>query len=228
MKALTYREFMELAKQNYCKGGMVYDGEGFPEGYLTEYSIKKMRESGVINYTGDNDLVGGSLTHYEDHRFVDTGKGEFDFVENHKASNIRFDENGNPIPSKQGKISKLVQKVSNALADRMVIKTQDEILVPLDQIEESIYSFTNAQDHLQGSYRNMERAMDSLERIWSGAAQLAMRYQWNSIYGNISQADEKMEDAINELKVTLRLFSQSEQKLTSSFIAMDSGESPFA
>lgn len=211
-----------------CDGGMVYDGQGFPPGYLTEYDINRLRESGVINYTGDNDVVGGLLVHYEDHRFVDTGKGMLDIAENHIASNIIFDENGNPIPSKQGLISKAAEMISTYAASQMVIATQDEILVPLEEMENSIASFVSAQDHLQGSYKNMERAMDSLERVWSGVAQLAMRYQWHTIYGNISKADEKMEDAINELRVTLNLFKQNEQNVSSSFAALDTGESPFA
>jgi len=214
------------SQMDNCTGGTVYNGQGFPAGYLTEYEINRLKESGVINYTGERDVVGGLLVHYETHVFVDTNT--LNVVENHELSSIEFDKDGNPIPSKQGIISKAFEQVSNIVASRTVIATQDEILVPVDEMQDSISSFKNAQDHLQNSYRNMERAMDALEHVWSGVAQVAMRYQWHTIYGNISKADEKMDDAIDELRATLQLFTQNEQNTSSSFAALDFGESPFA
>ena len=186
------------------------------------------KESGVTNYTGEHDVVGGLLVHYEEHIFVETDKSMFDVGGNHELSSIEFDKDGKPIPSKQGIISKAAETISNYVASKTVIAKQDEILVPLDQMRDSIAGFTNAQDHLQNSYRNMERAMDALEHVWNGVAQAAMRYQWHTIYGNISQADAKMEDAIDELRATLELFTDNEQNTSASFAALDYGESPFA
>lgn len=216
------------SQMDNCTGGTVYDGQGFPPGYLTEYDINRLKESGVTNYTGEHDVVGGLLVHYEEHVFVETDKSMFDVGGNHELSSIEFDKDGKPIPSKQGIISKAAETISNYVASKTVIAKQDEILVPLDQMRDSIAGFTNAQDHLQNSYRNMERAMDALEHVWNGVAQAAMRYQWHTIYGNISQADAKMEDAIDELRATLELFTDNEQNTSASFAALDYGESPFA
>lgn len=211
-----------------CEGGMVYDAQGFPPGYLTEYDINKMRESGVINYAAADDSVGGSLAHYENRQFVKTDKHGLNVVENHMASSILFDEDGNPIPAKRGGVSKVAEMISVAIASRTVIAKQDEILVPVDQMRDTIAGYSKAKEHLQGSYRNMERAMEALEHVWNGIAQMTMRYQWHAIYGNISKADEKMADAIDELRATVELFTENEQKTSASFASLDYGDSPFA
>ena len=74
----------------------------------------------------------------------------------------------------------------------------------------------------------MEKAMNALNNTWSGIAHLMLEYQWHSIYGNITKADEKMEDAINELRVTHDLFDKNEKNVSSDFFSLDIGDSPFA
>ena len=220
---------MYIASQlDNCKGGDVFNGQGFPEGYLTEADIQRLRNSGVTNYVVDHDLVGAIDAHYENRVFVQ-GKGEMqDIVDNHMISGIIFDENGHPLPSEQGILAKVIETVTIAITSGTSIATKDEIVVPQEEILSSITSFTHAQEHLQDSYKNMERAMDALNQVWMGIAHKALDYQWHTIYGNITQADEKMADAIEELRITHDLFDQNEQKLSASFFSLDQGDSPFA
>lgn len=198
------------SKQGDCTG-ITFNAQGFPPGYLTEGDIRRLRESGLINYVTDNDLVGSLLEHYENRKYAEgVSQNDIRFDKNHTLENMKFDASGNPIPSKQSNVTKNIERASIRLASHFAIATQDEILVPRGEMLQSISSFKKAQTHLQGSYRNMEKAMDHLNSVWKGLAYNALLYQWKSIYGNISKAEERMVDAINELQLTHDLFDHNE------------------
>ncbi len=217
------------SKADNCTGGVAYDSQGFPPGYLTEADIQRLKDSGLTNYVVDNDYVGSLLVHDENRVFV-KGKNWFDFnvAENHKLENIRYDENGKPIPSQQSRITRALERVTSQAAEYTVIATRNEILVPREEMLATVSRFSLARNDLQGAYERMESAMAALNNTWSGVAHQALEYQWKSIYGNIVKADEKMEDAICELRIVHDLFSENERQAASGFASLSVGESPFA
>lgn len=242
---------MYVASQTEVSGGYAFDGQGFPNGYLSREEIQRLRDSGLINYVTYNDWVGALLNHPENRVFVD-GKSDndFDILGNHDLLNMKFDENGNPIPAEQSTVTKVeeaatigLQKdivgpfpgVVNWLEDRkrnfitkhFGFSSSDRITVPLDEMTATIGRYELAHDELEDSYVNLSRAMDALDKAWKGVAYLEFRYQLCSIRGNIERADEKMQDAVDELKKTYDIFTNVERSNTSMMAGLDIGTSPF-
>jgi len=56
---------------------------------------------------------------------------------------------------------------------------------------------------------------------------MAMRTQWQIAYANIKRADDKMQDAVDELNTVANLFDENEATLQSTFSSLDTGTSPF-
>jgi uncharacterized protein YukE len=73
----------------------------------------------------------------------------------------------------------------------------------------------------------MDRAVKVLDTAWKGMAYTAMRAQWSLTYKNIERANDRMQDAIDELNQTAELFDSNESVQISSFQSLDVGTSPF-
>lgn len=242
---------MYVASQTDVSGGYTFNGQGFPLGYLSAGDIQRLRKSGLINYVTDNDLVGSLLFHPENRRFVD-GKSEndFDVGGNHGLLNMKFDKNGNPIPSKQSAFTLFVEATTKSIqggtfgqistlinlynkTKRKVVTSlfgysaSDRITVPLDEMTATVERFEVAHEELDDSYTNLSRAMDALDRAWKGVAYLEFRYQLATVEGNIKRADAKMLDAVDELKKTHDIFTKAESSVKSTMASLDLGTSPF-
>ena len=103
----------------------------------------------------------------------------------------------------------------------------ERILVSTEEMRQTATQYQSAQGVLQNSFSELDRALKILETCWKGPAYMAMRTQWNIAYGNIKRADEKMQDAIDELNKVANLFDENESQLQSTFGSLDTGTSPF-
>ena len=101
------------------------------------------------------------------------------------------------------------------------------IKVSTDEMRQTVSRFTTAQRRLDEAYTHMDRCVSLLDGRWTGPAFLAMQTQWRLMYNNIRQANEKMQDAIDELNATADLFDQNESKITGNFQSLEVGSSPF-
>ena len=101
------------------------------------------------------------------------------------------------------------------------------IKVSTEQMRETVTEFIAAQHALQEAYDWMDRAVKVLDSCWKGVTYTAMRTQWNLTYKNIETANERMQDAIDELNKTADLFDSNESILISNFNSLDLGSSPF-
>jgi WXG100 family type VII secretion target len=101
------------------------------------------------------------------------------------------------------------------------------IKVSTDEMRETVSQFVSAQSSLQEAYNRMDRAVKVLDTAWKGIAYTAMRTQWSLTYKNIERANERMQDAIDELNQTADLFDSNESMQISSFQSLDIGTSPF-
>jgi WXG100 family type VII secretion target len=101
------------------------------------------------------------------------------------------------------------------------------IKVSTDEMRETVSQFVSAQSSLQEAYNRMDRAVKVLDTAWKGIAYTAMRTQWSLTYKNIERANERMQDAIDELNQTAELFDSNESVQISSFQSLDVGTSPF-
>jgi len=103
----------------------------------------------------------------------------------------------------------------------------EKILVTTEEMRQTAIAYQGAQGELQDAFSELDRALKILESCWKGPAYMAMRAQWNIAYGNIKRADEKMQDAIDELNTVANLFDENEATLQSTFSSLDTGTSPF-
>lgn len=101
------------------------------------------------------------------------------------------------------------------------------IKVSADEMRETATQYVSAQAALQEAYDNMDRAVRVLDSAWKGEAYVAMRTQWNLTYKNISTANERMQDAIDELNASANLFENNEMKIVNAVQSLDVGTSPF-
>ena len=101
------------------------------------------------------------------------------------------------------------------------------IKVSSDQMRDTVTQFVAAQSNLSEAYNRMDRAVKILDSCWKGAAYLAMRTQWGLTYKNIERANERMQDAIDELNESAQLYDSNESVLISNFQSLDVGNSPF-
>lgn len=101
------------------------------------------------------------------------------------------------------------------------------IKVSTDQMRDTVSRFVSAQSTLRDAYDRMDRAVKVLDSAWKGIAYTAMRTQWSLTYKNIERANERMQDAIDELNRSAELFDSNESMQISTFQALDVGTSPF-
>lgn len=103
----------------------------------------------------------------------------------------------------------------------------ERILVTTEELRQTAGEHVAAQAELQDAFSKLDSALNILESCWKGPAYLAMRAQWQVAYGNIKRANDKMQDAIDELNTVAGLFDDNESTVQSSFEALETGKSPF-
>ena len=101
------------------------------------------------------------------------------------------------------------------------------IHVSTDEMRETVTKYQAAKSTLREAYERMNRAIGILDTCWKGAAYSMMRQKWVETYSNIVRANERMQDAIDELNKTANLFDENESRQTGTFQALDVGASPF-
>lgn len=227
---------MYVASRIDTNGGYAFNSQGFPQDYLTPEEISRLRDCGLINYVTDNDKVGSIGFHPENRQFVD-GENE-DTIDiafaGHGLLNITFDENGYPIPSEQSDFTKGVEKTTqwifNLIREKfpdVTYSVSNRITVPLDEMSATVGRYEEARNGLQDAYINVRNALNALDGAWQGNAYKAMKFQWDQINRNIEEADDRMLDAIDELKKTHQIFTNTEKAVGSTMAALDKGTSPF-
>jgi len=103
----------------------------------------------------------------------------------------------------------------------------ERILVTTEEMRETVTEYQSAKGELQDAFSGLDRALKILESCWKGPAYMAMRAQWQVAYANIKRADDKMQDAVDELNTVANLFDENEAALQSTFSSLDTGTSPF-
>ena len=103
----------------------------------------------------------------------------------------------------------------------------ERILVTTDEMRQTAAEYVSAKAGLQDAFSSLDRALNILESCWKGPAYMAMRAQWDIANKNIRRADEKMQDAVDELNAVAELFDQNESTIQSTFGSLDTGTSPF-
>ena len=97
-----------------------------------------------------------------------------------------------------------------------------------DELRNAATQFKTYKQNMQTAYLTMSDAVRSLDTTWNGDASEQFKTQFDSMYKNLSQTEDKMEDAIDELTKAAGVYDTTESNVKSAVSSLDTGTSPFA
>ena len=104
----------------------------------------------------------------------------------------------------------------------------DVLKVTPEELQATASQFKSYQSNLQTAYLSMSDAVRSLDTTWNGEASEQFKTQFDSMYKNLSQTEQKMADAIDELLKAHDIYQEAEDAIKGQVGALDEGTSPFA
>lgn len=102
------------------------------------------------------------------------------------------------------------------------------IKVSTEAMQQTLNVYSAQKNAQATAYQAMKNAVSSLDGIWTGAAASSYQGQFQAFYNNISQAEQKMEDAVTELRQSADLYTETEGTISGVVGGLDIGSSPFA
>ena len=104
----------------------------------------------------------------------------------------------------------------------------DVLKVTPEELQAAASQFKTQQAVLQTAYLTMSDAVRSLDTTWNGEASEQFKSQFDSMYKNLSQTEEKMTDAVDELLKAHDIYEEAENAIKGQVSALSEGTSPFA
>ncbi len=104
----------------------------------------------------------------------------------------------------------------------------DVLKVTPEELQATANQFKGYQGNLQTAYLQMSDAVRSLDTSWNGEANEQFKAQFDAMYKNLSQTEQKMTDAVDELMKANEIYTQAEAAIKSAIDALEVGTSPFA
>ena len=104
----------------------------------------------------------------------------------------------------------------------------DVLKVTPEELQSTANQFKTYQGNLQTAYLQMSDAVRSLDTTWNGEASEQFKTQFDAMYKNLSQTEQKMGDAIDELLKAHDIYQEAENAIKGQVDALEEGTSPFA
>ena len=104
----------------------------------------------------------------------------------------------------------------------------DVLKVTPEELQATANQFKSFQQNMQTAYLQMSDAVRSLDTTWNGDASEQFKAQFDGMYKNLSQTEQKMTDAVDELLKAFDIYTEAENNIKSQVDALDEGTSPFA
>ena len=104
----------------------------------------------------------------------------------------------------------------------------EKITVSTEEMQQTLSVYSAQKGMQSAAFNNMKSAVTTLSSTWEGEAYNAFRQQFEMFYKNIQQSEEKMQDAVDELRKTSDLFLETENKAKTDAGGLDVGTSPFS
>lgn len=102
------------------------------------------------------------------------------------------------------------------------------IKVSTEEMQATLNTFNTQKGAQMSAYESMKNIVAELGGSYLGEASQTFQNQFQSFYGNLSQSEAKMADAVDELAKSADLFVGAEiEKLKSKAAALETGRSPF-
>ena len=103
----------------------------------------------------------------------------------------------------------------------------ERITVTTEEMQATLNTYTTQKGAQSTAFNNMQSTVNSLAGIWDGEASNTFKQQFQKFYNNIRQSEEKMQDAVDELRKSAELFDSAENANKTDFSGLDTGTSPF-
>ena len=104
----------------------------------------------------------------------------------------------------------------------------DVLKVTPEELRNTASQFKTYQGNMQTAYLQMSDAVRTLDGTWNGDASEQFKAQFDSMYNNLKQTEDKMADAIDELMKAFDIYTEAENNIKAQVDALDEGTSPFA
>ena len=104
----------------------------------------------------------------------------------------------------------------------------DVLKVTPEELKNTAQQFKTEQNNMQTAYTAMSTAVNNLQSTWTGEASQQFKTQFESLYKNLSQSEQKMADAVDELTKAAGVYEEVENSIKSTVSQLDVGTSPFA
>ena len=103
----------------------------------------------------------------------------------------------------------------------------DVLKVTPEELSATANTFKSNQQAMATAYNAMNESVSALTNTWIGEASASFKSQFSALYKNLSQTEEKMADAIDELVKASEAFSAVEAQNKAAADGLDTGSSPF-
>ena len=103
----------------------------------------------------------------------------------------------------------------------------DVLKVSPDQLVATASKFKSEMQNMQIAHLKMSEAIRSLDGTWDGGASEQFKSNFDAMYNNLKQTDEKMTDAVEELLKANEQFEQYEQQNQQLAASLDEGTGAF-
>ena len=97
-----------------------------------------------------------------------------------------------------------------------------------EEMAATIAKYQSERGRLMEAVSVCNNAAQMLARSWAGPSFMAMSIQMANTYKNLFQSINRVDDAIAELKATIGIMDDTENKVKASVASLDIGTSPFA
>ncbi len=104
----------------------------------------------------------------------------------------------------------------------------DVLKVTPEELVNTANQFKTNLTNMQNAYLQMSNAVRALDSSWNGEANEQFKAQFDAMYKNLQQTEQKMGDAIDELLKAHDIYQEAENAIKGQVDALDEGTSPFA
>ena len=104
----------------------------------------------------------------------------------------------------------------------------DMIKVSTEEMNACIAKYTAEKAKLMNALQICLKASQLLTQSWAGPSFTVCCAKMANTYKNLAQTEQKIDDAISELRSTISIMEAAEGKISSNAASLDTGTSPFA
>lgn len=104
---------------------------------------------------------------------------------------------------------------------------KDVIKVSTEAMRDTISQYTAQKTRLMEAFSICVKATNLIDNAWAGTSYRSTRAKMDATWKNLGQAEERMDDAIDELNKVIDIMDNAENTNKTKFSGLDTGTSPF-